>query len=273
MNQAQAGPLEAPPGMDLGAEFLDQLMRQMAPLLLGWQVGTVLGGLGRHVLGQYDLAVPRPGGALLFVVPNIARFEHDWSLEPQEFRAWVSLHEVSHRFEFARPWARERFVELVRDLVEHAEVDLSGLEQRMESLDLSDPEAMQGAVESVGNLFGESSDPEQRLRIARVQAFVAAAEGYADHVMEAVGRRMLPSLGRIEEALLRYREGRPADQALERLLGLEMRREQYEAGRAFCETVAERADEGTLSRMWDSAESMPSMPELEEPTLWLARTD
>ena len=30
--------------------------------------------------------------------------------------------------------------------------------------------------------------------------------------------------------------------------------------------------EATLARMWDSAEALPSMPELEEPRLWLARS-
>ena len=30
-------------------------------------------------------------------------------------------------------------------------------------------------------------------------------------------------------------------------------------------------DESTLARMWESAEALPSLPELEEPTLWLAR--
>jgi uncharacterized protein (DUF2342 family) len=82
---------------------------------------------------------------------------------------------------------------------------------------------------------------------------------------------MLPSFSRIKEAMRRYHEGRPADQALERLLGLEMKLEQYRLGAAFCERVASDTDEATLSRMWGSAESLPSMPELEEPTLWLSR--
>ena len=34
----------------------------------------------------------------------------------------------------------------------------------------------------------------------------------------------------------------------------------------------ELTDEATLARMWDSAEALPSMPELEEPRLWLARS-
>jgi coenzyme F420 biosynthesis associated uncharacterized protein len=254
------------------AQFMEALMDKMAPLFLGAQVGMALGYLGQRVLGQFDLAVPRPSGSLYFVIPNIAAFERDWSLSSVEFREWVALHEVTHRFEFARPWVRDHFLALVRDLVEHAEVDLATIEGRLEGLDLSNPEALSEAFESMGNLFGEASTPEQRLRIARVQAFMAAAEGYGDHVGEALGRRMLATLGQIQEALRRHREGRPADRALERLLGLEMKLEQYRLGREFCDTVAEATDEATLARMWESSDALPSMPELEEPTLWLART-
>jgi coenzyme F420 biosynthesis associated uncharacterized protein len=234
----------------------------------------VLGGLAGQVLGQYDLALPRREPTLLFVVSNIARFESDWSLVPSEFRAYVALHEVTHRFEFAQAWVRPHFLSLLNDLVEHAEVDVAGLQQRLESLDPSDPEAMREAMSSSGNLFGPAagSHPEQRLRIARLQAFMASAEGYGEHVMTTIGRRMFPSFDRIEEALKRHREGRGAEGALQQLLGLEISEEQYRLGDAFCAAVVEATDEPTLSRMWGSAESLPSMPELEEPTLWLSRT-
>jgi uncharacterized protein (DUF2342 family) len=82
---------------------------------------------------------------------------------------------------------------------------------------------------------------------------------------------MLSSFGKIDEAVRRFREGRPGDQALEQLLGLQMTDEQHRLGRAFADTVSEQTAEATLARMWGSAESLPSMPELEEPTLWLAR--
>jgi len=83
---------------------------------------------------------------------------------------------------------------------------------------------------------------------------------------------MLPSYARIEEAMRRYREGEETDPVLERLLGIEVKREQYRLGRAFCDAVVAATDETTLARMWDSAESLPSPPELDEPRLWLART-
>jgi coenzyme F420 biosynthesis associated uncharacterized protein len=271
MKGLQGDTVPLPPGVEGSAELLEMVMGKMVPLLLGAQVGSALGYLGQRVLGQYDLALPRPTGSLYFVIPNIARFEQEWSLEPREFRAWVALHEVTHRFEFAQPWVRDHFVRLVTDLVEHADIDLSSLERRLEEMDLSNPDALGDLTESMGSLFGQASNQEQRLRVARVQAFMASAEGYGDHVMESIGRTMLKSFSQIEEALLRYREGRPADRALEQLLGLEMKMEQYRFGMAFCAKVSELTDEATLARMWGSPDSLPSMPELEEPTLWLAR--
>ena len=251
-----------------------QLLGQLSPLLLGAQVGTVLGTLAQQVLGQYDIAVPRPdgAGALLFVVPNIARFERDWSLDPTEFRTWIAIHEVTHRFEFARPWALTRFRELIDDFTSTLTLDLDELQQRLASIDPSNPEGMQEMLAGQENLFGAVMDDEQRLKLGRIQAFMTGAEGYGDHVMHALGAQMLPSYVRIDEAMRRYRETEHVDPVFERLLGIEVKREQYRLGRAFCDTVVELTEETTLARMWDSAEALPSMPELEEPRLWLARS-
>ena len=251
-----------------------QVLGQLSPLLLGAQVGTVLGTLAQQVLGQYDIAVPRPdgAGALLFVVPNIARFEKEWSLDPTDFRTWIAIHEVTHRFEFARPWALTRFRELIDDFTSTLTLDVEELQQRLASLDPSNPEGMQEMLAGQDTLFGAVMDDEQRLKLRRVQAFMTASEGYGDHVMHALGAQMLPSYARIDEAMRRYRETEHVDPVFERLLGIEVKREQYRLGRAFCDAVVELTDEATLARMWDSAEALPSMPELEEPRLWLARS-
>jgi coenzyme F420 biosynthesis associated uncharacterized protein len=248
------------------------VLGQLSPLLLGAQAGTVLGGLGQRALGQFDVALPRRGsGSLYFVVPNIARFEADWSVPPVEFRAWVALHEVVHRFEFARPLAYPHVRSLVDDYVSTLEIDVAAIRDRLERLDPSDPQAMQGLLGESGGLFGQTHDPEQRIKLARIQSFVSAAEGYGDHVVQKLGKRLLGSLGQIEEAVSRGKEDEPSDPVLERLLGIEVEREQFAKGRAFCDTVAERTDEATLARMWDEPETLPSMPEIEEPTLWLSR--
>jgi putative hydrolase len=267
---ARARP-EQPADVPEGAQLFTQVFDRMAPLLMGAQVGMVLGYLGQRVLGQYELPLPRtdqPG--LLFVVPNIATFEEEWSLPSDEFRAWVALHETTHAFDLGRPWVRNHFLGLVREVAEGMEFDLAGLQERLEGLDLSDPGRISEALG--GDLLTGALSDEQRLLLRRVQAFMAAAEGHADHVMAEVGRSRLPSFDRIDEAMRRRHEGRGHEErAAERLLGIDMKLEQYRLGRAFCDRVVELTDERTLARMWESAESLPSMPELEEPRLWLAR--
>lgn len=246
---------------------------QMAPLLLGAQVGTVIGYLSQNVLGQSDIPVPpEDHGSLSFVVSNIHGFERDWGLPPLEFRLWVALHEVAHRFSYARPWTREHLVGALDDFTSTLNPDLSGLRDKMEGMDVSDPSAMQDILGGGESLFGAVLDDEQRLKLARIQAFVASAEGYGDHVTHSLGRKLLGSYGQISEASLRRRETEDGDPVFERLLGIEMKREHLQLGREFCDHVAAEAGEGLLARMWDSPEALPSMPELSEPTLWMSRT-
>src|SRR5207247_1218180 len=117
--QVEDAPAEA-------AQIAQGVLGQLTPLLLGAQAGVVLGQLGARALGQYDVAVPRTGPSrLYFVIPNIADFERDWSIPPVELRAWVALHEVTHRLEFSRAWTYNRFRELILDFVSTLEIDVS----------------------------------------------------------------------------------------------------------------------------------------------------
>lgn len=259
------------PAVAQGAQVFEALMDRLAPLFMGAQVGMVLGQLAQRAVGQYDLPLPRTEQpALLFVIPNMDRVVQEWSLPADQFRAWVALHETAHAFGLARPWVRDHVVGMVREMAEAMEFDIGALQERLEGLDLSDPERLSDALG--GELLAGELDDEQRLLLRRVQAFVAAAEGHADHVLAILGRQRLPEYGRIDEALRRRHEERGTDErAAERLLGIEMNVQQYRLGREFCDHVAEQTDERTLARIWESAEALPSIPELEEPTLWLAR--
>ena len=252
---------------------LAQLMGQLSPLLVGAQVGTVLGTLATRAMGLYEIALPRPGGAhdLVFVMPNVAAFERDWSLDATEFRTWVATHEVAHRFAFSRPWLLPHARALFDDYLSTLRFDVEAIRRRLETLDPSDPDGMREALGEGDGLFGTVIDDEQRLKLRRVQAFVGIVEGYADHVVHHLSRSLLPSADRIEEAMRRHREDERVDPVLERLLGVEVERERFRQGEAFCDTVAELTDEGTLARVWEGEGSLPSLPEIEEPRLWLAR--
>jgi putative hydrolase len=268
LGQMRGEEAEAPEG----AQMMQALVDRMGPLLMGAQLGVVLGALGQRVFGRYDLPLPRAGeGAVAFVVPNIDAFEREWSLPVDEFRARVALHETAHVFQLSRGWVRDHVVGLLREVAEGMEFDLAGLEERLAGLDLSDPQRLTEALGSQ-DLFGPQSE-EQRMRLRRVQSFLAATEGHADRVVETLGRRILSSsYERIDEALRRRDEGgREEDRAVQQLLGLEGEEEASRLGRAFADRVAELTDDRTLARMWEGPDALPSWPELEEPRLWLAR--
>jgi uncharacterized protein (DUF2342 family) len=131
---------------------------------------------------------------------------------------------------------------------------------------LADPDMLLGAMRS------EAQQP----LLAELQRFVSVLEGYTDVVVESLGARMVPSHGRIDEALRRHRlERGDANAFVDRLLGLELDREHYESGVAFCRGVVERSDGGfeQLNRLWSDEAMVPTAPELTASGLWLARID
>jgi putative hydrolase len=264
---------------DLGADAREEaaglrFLEQLSPLLLGAQVGAALGPIGSRAFGRYDIAAPRSTPPRqLFVVANVAVFEKDWSLDPTELRTLVALHEVVHRFALERPWVREHVEAILRDFFSTLAIDVEGLRSVIERLEASsDPGALGEALASHGGLFGAVLDDEQRIKLGRIQAFFGAAEGYGDHVSERVARDMLPTFPMIDEAMRRHRETSDDEPALARLLGVEVDPGLVGRGRSFCDAVADLAGEAVLATMWASAEALPSLPELDEPRLWLARS-
>jgi putative hydrolase len=102
---------------------------------------------------------------------------------------------------------------------------------------------------------------------------MAVVEGYAEHVMDAVGADVLPSLEQLRDSLERRRQARSTPlRLLERLLGLELKMRQYRDGKRFCDTVVAEAGIGALNRVWAGPESLPTLAELASPTDWLTRT-
>jgi len=107
-----------------------------------------------------------------------------------------------------------------------------------------------------------------------VQAFMAVLEGYAEHVMDAVGADVIEDLGSLRAALERRRADRTGLlRLLERVIGMDMKLRQYEQGKRFCDAVVQEAGVSALNTVWSSPEALPSSAELDAPQLWLARTD
>ena len=84
--------------------------------------------------------------------------------------------------------------------------------------------------------------PEPQRRLVEPTATMTLVEGYAEHVMDAVGDQLDPATPSCARALDRDRERRGLlDSIVSRVLGLEMKLAQYRRGKAFCDEVVARA--------------------------------
>ncbi len=271
---AEVTPAEATPAVPGGDPFAG-LLGMLAPLLLGLQAGSMMGYLAQHALGRYDLPLPTSDEpSLSFVVANIDAFEDAWSLPRADLRFYLAVHEVVHAAERSVPWAQARLVRLATEYVSGYELDTDAFQARFGSIDPNDPSSLGSIAEDPDALLGAMQSPRQRDVLAQLQSLTAVFEGYADTILERVGHELIPSFGQIHEAMQRHRlERGEAERFVQTLLGLELEREHYERGAAFCAGVVERAGADGLNRLWEAEAMLPTAAELDAPGLWLARIE
>ncbi|MGH2880327.1 MAG: zinc-dependent metalloprotease [Solirubrobacteraceae bacterium] len=257
-----------------GSGPLGPALRSTTQLLLGAQVGALTGVLSQRVLGQYDISLldaerePR----LLLLAPNIAQAARNLSLDRDEFTNWVAIHEVTHAVQFGgAPWLRDHLGGMLRELLEGMQVGV-----RLRALpSLPSAADLRSLVDRLraGDLLRIGLGEERWALVEEMQATMSLIEGHAEHVMDAVGAEVLPSLEKMRTAMNKRRRSRAWPwRILERLMGLEMKMRQYEVGRAFCDEVVEAGGPGALARAWESSSMLPSMQELQQPAAWLQRT-
>ena len=242
-------------------------------VLLAAEAGAISGFLAGRVLGQYEFPIldPEAPARLLFVAPNLGHAATQLGADEDQLLRWVALHETTHALQFgAVPWLREHLAASVRELLGAMSFQGGSL---MKIPDLDD---LRGLVDSIreDGIATLALGPEQRERFDRMQALMAVLEGYAEHVMDAVGGTVLDDLDTLRGALDRRRRERSGFMRLfERLVGMDLKLRQYEQGKRFCDAVVARAGIDGLNRAWDSPEAMPTLAELDDPAAWLARTE
>jgi len=259
-------------------DFMAQIMKMLAPMMLSMTSGSMAGQLARTSLGSYDLPIPRPGVSELLVVhANISSFTEEWSVPTDDVRLWVCLHEYLHHVILRQPHVAERMNELITRYVSAFESNSQALGNQFGGLDPSNPESM-GQLEGLMNdpeaLMGVVQSDAQRAMLPEISALLAAIVGYVDHMMDSIGSTLISSYSMISEALHRRRVTADlTDRFLQRMLGLELDQACYEQGRSFVDGVVERGGRPALARLWESARELPTPNEIVAPGLWLARID
>lgn len=255
---------------------INVLWGNLSQNVLSAELGFMLGYLARRVLGQYDLALlgrePVTTGKLYFVQPNIAGLEKVLQMPSDDFRLWLALHEVTHAFEFeSHPWVRQHVNGLLEEYFGFLGQDIENLKNGLDSIK-SFWERAHTPDGRNGNWLELIMSPEQRELFNRMQATMSIIEGYSNHVMNAVGRELIPTYEVISKRFERRQSQRsPAEQLFAKLTGLDIKMEQYRQGEAFVNYVAEQRGHDTVRLLWQGPENMPSMEELKQPELWIER--
>ncbi len=262
-------------GMPIGADGMRGLMSMLGPLLLGAQTGSMIGYLAQYALGSFDLPLPSVDApTITFVAPNIDRFATDWSIEPRDVRTAVAIAETVRAAQRSRPWVRDRLVAIANEYVGAFELDPRAFDAAFGDVDPTDAEAMAELAQRPEVLLGALRSEAQRAILERNQQFTMVLEGHADLVTERIGSHLIDDYPRIHEALRRHHVERgEAGRFVEGMLGVELDRDHYERGQAFCAGVVERTGMAGLNRIWEGPELLPTPNELDAPGLWLARID
>ncbi|MGH2811706.1 MAG: zinc-dependent metalloprotease [Actinomycetota bacterium] len=229
--------------------------------LLGLQLGTVLGIISHRVIGQYD-SVRGITDEVWFVGPNVVLIEKRLGFVPKDFRLWVALHELTHRAQFrGNPWMRNHFLSRVEELITSIEIDPRSLLERLARAFREGDGAGPLAV----------LDPAQRERFETLQAFMSVLEGHANFVMDRLAAGRIPTHPRMKRTLqARTALAGPVARILQRLIGLDLKRLQYQEGQKFFEAVHARGGDPAVRACFEP-HSLPTLAEVRDPEIWMAR--
>ncbi|MFB9402810.1 zinc-dependent metalloprotease [Pseudarthrobacter polychromogenes] len=249
--------------------------------ITGSQLGAVLAFLASKVLGQYDPfaalaegSTAPPAGRLLLVAPNIVAVERELNVTPEDFRLWVCLHEQTHRVQFAAaPWLRHHMLEQIDQLSVHLLGNVDSLMERATAAarSLKDRTAS-GNTPGRGAILDLLQDPEEKAAISHLTAVMSLLEGHANVVMDAVDASIIPSVKTIRQRFNdRGKDRGVIEKFIRSLLGLDAKMRQYSDGARFVRAVVDAAGMEGFNRVWESADHLPTEPEIHDAKLWLER--
>jgi coenzyme F420 biosynthesis associated uncharacterized protein len=259
-------------GMDSGKGG-GGLQRTIVGAATGAEIGLAVGYLSQRVIGQYDVALIGPARAprLLFVGPNLSAARARLDVDRDLFLRWIALHETTHAVHFSSvPWLREHIGGIAEELFEKAAIEVKPGELLGKLARTSPRELVRSATN--GELATLLWPEPQRRLVERLTATMTLVEGYAEHVMDAVGDQLDPGYTDLRRALDRDRERRGLlDSIVSKVLGLEMKLAQYRHGKAFADEVVRAHGIRTLNRAWSGPEALPRPDELDSPEEWVDR--
>lgn len=258
---------------DEATQQMAMVMKQVGPLLMGLQAGTLVGHLAREVISGFDPSIPREGeDGILLVVPNLAQIATDYELDLETVIRWVAVQDVArHLVVQGVSWVGPYRRNLMTALVDAIEIDTSEMQRRLMDLQSQGMEALQEGT-AIDASIPIVATPAHQQTLDRVRAFVGLHEGYAARASATVVEQLLADTTKISEVIARMRATTTdAKDLLASVLGFSLDRDLVATGTTFCAAVEELEGLPSLNRVWEAPDNLPTYDELKDPFSWIDR--
>lgn len=242
------------------------LMAQMAPVMTGLQVGTLVGSLSSWVVAGFDAGLPPDrDGPMTLIIPNIEALEVP-GVDKREIHLWVTANESAFRATSQVPWIQDHLAELLEVYADAAKIDPTKLSGLM--IGGTDPADLERAIGEAGGIEGLIGGEEAEGPRAELEAFLGTITGCSRLLARRAVFEMVPNFDLISGARDEARE-ELADQPTIGVGPVPV--EATQLGDVFNQEVERRYGENALETLWVDPTRMPSAAELRDPTAWAAR--
>ncbi|CCH77377.1 conserved hypothetical protein [Nostocoides japonicum T1-X7] len=260
-----------PPGTDPSA-VVGPMMTRMSSMMFSLQLGMAVGRLAEDVLSGTEVALPLvPGRTVVLLPTNVEAFAEGLGLPADEVRLYLAVRESARvRLFGGVPWLGAAVTAAVRDYARDIRIDTDRIEAGLAGIDLTNPEALQSALQD--SLFSPEPSEAQRSALTRLETLLALVEGWVDLVTDRATREVLPHAVALGEAVRRRRAtGGPAEKTFASLVGLELRPRRLRDAANLWAALEDRLGTAGRDAAWSVPDLAPTTADLDDPLGYVER--
>lgn len=272
LGESDAAAAGLPAGM---AGMLGQagpMLRRMHGSMFSMQLGQGSGTLAGEVLTGCEVSLPLvPAPDVVLMPRSLRAFAEGLEVDEPQARLYLAVREVARvRLFDAVPWLAPALLAAVRDYAADISIDTAAIDEAVRSIDPSDPEAVQQALQ--GRMFTPQPSPAQQAALGRLETLLALVEGWVDVVTEAATADHLPQASALGEAVRRRRAtGGPAEKAFGALVGLELRPRRLRDAANLFRALQDRGGSALRDAAWRHPDLAPGAADLDDPLGYVDR--
>jgi putative hydrolase len=234
--------------------------------MFGAQIGQAVGALAGDLVSGTEVGLPLvPDQGIAMLPANIDAFAEGLEVDLVEVRLYLAAREAARVRLFADVvWLGPQLVAAVQSYARDISIDTEGIELALQSIDTSDPAAMQVALSS--SLFTPEPSPAQRSALVLLETHLALVEGWVDVVADRATRKHLPHTAALGEAVRRRRaSGGPAERVFSQLVGLELRPRRLRDAANLWAALESKGGAATRDGAWAHPDVAPTAADLDDP--------